>query len=617
MADGTQFTPQEFASKIKAKYPAYASIPDDQLVEKITAKYPQYKEQIKQASPESQRPDAVKQAQGKFANLPPNYDISKGPLVGTPEQDKTIDELVPKVPQRLSEIRRNVAEIGGSMVGGEAVAPLIKSAEAAGGASAFLKWLLPMITRAGGTGAGAGAGALATGASPKEAISTAGQFAAMEAGTETAFSGVSKVKGSKFVKDLTKSKVTEMQEAHTAEAAKIEADHQKDLAAHQERVGKVDAANKERAADHQERLRRIDERYQKRVTEHQVKTEQLDLDHQKQIAEYNEKVKQVKADYAKKLQEYQGVVGKEKGTAAEASSQESAAQAKKGLALKHQNDLAGLVKENLELTNKQVSKELGQEFNAIQDAVQAKNPRVKVTDAEREARGQLYFPDSVSAFNKVMENVSGKLKSTDYSILRKAYSNLNDMLYGGGELPGDLYKAVKVVRDQLGKDLQGAADSVGLGGKYRSTMQKWSDYKDIWSDKSSIAKGGSPIRRILDAEDPAFVVDQLKGKAGDRLLEDIGKYSKYGADKALAGKLRGFIEQVKGMPGSTSGVPEAPARPSFPKPPEKSAAPKAPEKPYAPKSPKQVEHSKPPEKQELAPFDRDAAARKILIDRIR
>lgn len=46
----TQVSPQEFAAKVKAKYPVYANVPDDQLVEKITAKYPQYKSQIKQAA---------------------------------------------------------------------------------------------------------------------------------------------------------------------------------------------------------------------------------------------------------------------------------------------------------------------------------------------------------------------------------------------------------------------------------------------------------------------------------------------------------------------------------------------------------------------------------------
>src|ERR1700678_2599180 len=41
-----QLSPSDFAAKVKAKYPAYASLPDDQLVEKITAKFPQYKSQI-------------------------------------------------------------------------------------------------------------------------------------------------------------------------------------------------------------------------------------------------------------------------------------------------------------------------------------------------------------------------------------------------------------------------------------------------------------------------------------------------------------------------------------------------------------------------------------------
>jgi hypothetical protein len=69
-----QFTPQEFAAKIKTKYPVYASVPDDQLVEKITAKYPQYKTSIK-FSPEAQKPDAVKQAQTAIASTPmkPSY----------------------------------------------------------------------------------------------------------------------------------------------------------------------------------------------------------------------------------------------------------------------------------------------------------------------------------------------------------------------------------------------------------------------------------------------------------------------------------------------------------------------------------------------------------------
>ncbi len=73
MPQEQQFTPQEFAAKIKQKYPVYASIPDDQLIEKVTAKYPQYKANIK-ISAEAQRPDATKQAQAVIQNIPkPSY----------------------------------------------------------------------------------------------------------------------------------------------------------------------------------------------------------------------------------------------------------------------------------------------------------------------------------------------------------------------------------------------------------------------------------------------------------------------------------------------------------------------------------------------------------------
>ena len=41
-----KYTKQQFASKIKEKYPAYAEMDDNTLVDKITTKYPQYLDQI-------------------------------------------------------------------------------------------------------------------------------------------------------------------------------------------------------------------------------------------------------------------------------------------------------------------------------------------------------------------------------------------------------------------------------------------------------------------------------------------------------------------------------------------------------------------------------------------
>lgn len=54
-------TPEEFAQKIKAKYPQYGNIPDAELAQKMVAKYPQYRSQIKQA-PTTKQPLANRTA---------------------------------------------------------------------------------------------------------------------------------------------------------------------------------------------------------------------------------------------------------------------------------------------------------------------------------------------------------------------------------------------------------------------------------------------------------------------------------------------------------------------------------------------------------------------------
>ena len=39
-------SPQEFAASIKAKYPQYAEIPDDELVTRILDKHPVYRDRV-------------------------------------------------------------------------------------------------------------------------------------------------------------------------------------------------------------------------------------------------------------------------------------------------------------------------------------------------------------------------------------------------------------------------------------------------------------------------------------------------------------------------------------------------------------------------------------------
>lgn len=413
--------------------------------------------------------------------------------------------------EKLKEHFKESAVVTGGMVGGELVAPLATGAGEVAGASRILKWLLPAITRASGAGVGSGGAALITGSSPKEALATGSKVAATELGTEAAIAGGLKVaKGAKrLVKDLSKSKVTELQEAHVADTAKIEKQYLEDLEAHKKQV-------RELKAEHQQATREF---------------------------KSAEEMKQ------------------------------------------HQQSLATTVRDNIQLADKRIAQKLGDEFNAVNDAVESKAPRVKVEDVEKTARAELFFPDSVQAFNNIMDNFRSKLGMSDYGILRKTYTRMNELLYGGKELPADLYSAVKTVRDSLGKDLQKAATSVGEGQRFSRTMKKWSEYQSDWHDTSSLAKGGSPLSRILKAEDPQFVIDQLSGKSAERLLTDLKKYGSYGADSGLAQRLQQFTKRLKATP-----------------------TPKAPEQPHIPAEPKRPD---------IQPFDREAAARKILVDRIR
>lgn len=80
-------TVDQFAAKLKAKYPQYASIPDAQLVEKVVAKYPQYKSQIGGAAP--------------------------GNPQGPKEEPKPFDD---RVIQRLSENAQGMADMPGNVL---------------------------------------------------------------------------------------------------------------------------------------------------------------------------------------------------------------------------------------------------------------------------------------------------------------------------------------------------------------------------------------------------------------------------------------------------------------------------------------------------------------------
>lgn len=170
---------EEFAAKVKAKYPDYAGVPDQELTAKILQKYPEYSSAV--MSP------GVAEAR-KTLPKPEAESYTEGMTSG-PQMSPTGISFDP-TGRHIST--RTQAEVLGSMVGGEAV----------GGIKGLAN--LPKIVRglatAGGAGVGGGAGTLATGGSPKEAAKTAGEFAAAGIALETGMGAIKA--GARLVKQL-------------------------------------------------------------------------------------------------------------------------------------------------------------------------------------------------------------------------------------------------------------------------------------------------------------------------------------------------------------------------------------------------------------------------------
>jgi hypothetical protein len=510
-----------------------------------------------------------------------------GGIITSPFRAEKAEEIA-KGPGKQFEkdLRTGALSMAGAGVGGAAVEGLVPGAKAAAGGSKLLKFLLPALVRGSGAGAGAGAGTLAAGGTPKEALGTAAAFTGAEVGMEGVVKGAGKLKG--FAKDVLKSKVTRLEEEHAAKAAEMKIKHEEELQAHKQKLEEIESRHKAEVEDHKQKIKAVAQmEEQKAVAE--------EAEYQKSLKAHQDKVSDITQKYAGKVQKFK-----------DAESLKTA-----------QKELGTTVGENIKQTEKQVAREIGGEFDRVSEAVEEAGPVPKVTDATKLAKSEIIFPDSGRALANIVKNLGETIKVGNFSEMRQAYSKLNEVLYGSGELPRDLYKAVRIIRDSLGKDLTAAAKSVGEGDTYAAAMKKYAKFMDDFHDSTSLAKGGSPIARIIQAEDPAFVVDQFGGKASDRLMKTLGEYESYGANTKLAKNLKDATDRLKSMslPKEMPGAPKIPAAPErqpgatftpIPTPPQAPGSSiTAPAVPPAPQAP------------QIPPFDREAVSRQQMVDLIR
>lgn len=174
------------------------------------------------------------------------------------------------------------------------------------------------------------------------------------------------------------------------------------------------------------------------------------------------------------------------------------------------------------------------------------------------------------------------------------FSALGDKLYSG-ELPGNVAKAIREVRQAMDAELEstatkavtlkdGQAAGAAMKREYGQLKKDWSQFEGDWRDAGSQGKGGSPLAHLRLSVDRPVVAAHVLGKFGDRLIETISKYKDSGANPSLFDETRRYSREAKSgkvnvsrYPGNVESVPskvsvpKAPGKLDIPAPPKEPA----------------------------------------------
>ena len=162
----------------------------------------------------------------------------------------------------------------------------------------------------------------------------------------------------------------------------------------------------------------------------------------------------------------------------------------------------------------------------------------------------------------------------DFSQLRGYYSELGEKL-AGGNLPGDVYQALRSLQDDIGGMAQKMANESGVGTKFSQTQALYRQYMETFRESAGPNHSGSPIAQALDAADPAYAIKPLMAEeTAQRVRNMLTTFDPPVEGQGGAGKLfdafRQTTREFDGL-GKPINAPEAPKPPKLeelPAPPE-------------------------------------------------
>lgn len=222
-------------------------------------------------------------------------------------------------------------------------------------------------------------------------------------------------------------------------------------------------------------------------------------------------------------------------------------------------------------------------YNSVTDKATFDLQPLEDSIAKSQGEIQKGTPTNQPIFNSILSRIkekvelpSGELQAVpganriNGAQLRGYISELGDAMFRG-ELPADIYLALKNVRKKAQAMVQAHIDDVmgkQAGEGYRELNRDWSNYEQAWRDRRS----GSPLVKALQTirtkgrNVPVYreVADQLLRKTpGEQSMSWLAKKRGFGADPQVVARLRDIDRQMKAVKVPTA--PGAVEKPTLPK----------------------------------------------------
>lgn len=158
--------------------------------------------------------------------------------------------------------------------------------------------------------------------------------------------------------------------------------------------------------------------------------------------------------------------------------------------------------------------------------------------------------------------------------IRGYSTELGNKMYRGGNLSGDVRRALKSVKDAADKEVERVADSKNQGSTYRQLKKDWAQYMDDFYDHEGA------LYKMKNAINSDRRVSLISGGEGGRVIDALSRYSRFDQNNIeTVGRVRSLVNQIDNL-SSRPGTPPAPvSRPTLPPRPAARPLPPRPEMP--------------------------------------